>query len=252
MVPVGGHGTLMVPTTRHTTMPSTIHHQAIEGGHDTLVVPIDSESTVIIVVFYDVTWFKGNYGRYQFKDYQSKVIEMPRNCTYAQLIDEVYKIVKVDREKYNVKMKYQYIVSYQPCAPQEINSDQDVKIFIHIVKTIMPVTPLYVKIISNFAEVYFADERNNDTYAKFTVGSGNTHISTSCVAIEIGEREKGEKYVNVSDVEEAQLRESQISQSPIRETQNLWENVSYWQSEVPKTCTPWETCVEETQTHFET
>ncbi|KAF3443235.1 hypothetical protein FNV43_RR12917 [Rhamnella rubrinervis] len=158
------------------------------GSHQR--VPMDFESTVIIVVFYDGTWFKGDDGCFQFKDYQLKVIEIPRNCTYAPLIDEVYKIVKVDREKYNVKMKYQYIVSYQPCAPQEINSYQDVKIFIHVVKTIMPVTPLYVENISNVAEVYSADERNNDTYAKFTAGSGNAHISTSCAATEIGEREK--------------------------------------------------------------
>ncbi|KAF3455369.1 hypothetical protein FNV43_RR05820 [Rhamnella rubrinervis] len=90
------------------------------------------------------------------------------NCTYARLIDEVYKIVKVDREKYNVKMKYQYIVSYQPCAPQEINLDQDVKIFIHVVKTIMP--------------------RN----------------AISQLLPQKLEKGKKEKYVNVSDVEEAQ------------------------------------------------
>ncbi|KAF3445044.1 hypothetical protein FNV43_RR14737 [Rhamnella rubrinervis] len=154
-------------------------HQGREGGHDTLMVcttrlsvPMDFESIVIIVVFYDDTW----------------------NCTYAQLIDKVYKIVKVDREKYNVKMKYQYIVSYQPCAPQEINSDQDVKKFIHVVKTIMPVTPLYVEIISNVAEVYSADERNNDTYAKFTAGSG-TLISQLLVLPQ--KLEKGKKKKNM-------------------------------------------------------
>ncbi|KAF3453786.1 hypothetical protein FNV43_RR04227 [Rhamnella rubrinervis] len=175
------------------------HHQAIEGGHALMVCTTRAGLTT---------------GRRGLTTGLSSVAPPPGsrypwilralNCTYTQLIDEVYKIVKVDREKYNVKMKYQYIVSYQPCAPQEINSDQDVKIFIHVVKTIMHVTPLYVEIISNVAEVYSADEKNNDTYAKITAGSGNAHISTSCAATEIGEREKKEKYVNVSDVEEAQ------------------------------------------------
>ncbi|KAF3431996.1 hypothetical protein FNV43_RR26733 [Rhamnella rubrinervis] len=141
---------------------------AIVGGTTTESVPMDFESTVIIVVFYDGTWFKGDDGRFQFKDYQSKVIEIPRNCTYAQLIDEVYKIVKVDREKYNVKMKYQYI---------EINSDQDVKIFIHVVKTIMCMT-LYVEIISNVLK-FIPDERNNDTYAKFIMEAERSYLNFS-------------------------------------------------------------------------
>ncbi|KAF3439930.1 hypothetical protein FNV43_RR18208 [Rhamnella rubrinervis] len=98
-------------------------------------VPMDFESTVIIVVFYDGTWFKGDDGRFQFKDYQSKVIEIPRYL--CSLIDEI---------------------------------------------------------ISNVAEVYSADERNNDTYAKFTAGSGNAHISTSCAATEM---EKGKKKKNM-------------------------------------------------------
>ncbi|KAF3447712.1 hypothetical protein FNV43_RR08415 [Rhamnella rubrinervis] len=152
-------------------------------------VPMNSENIVIIAVFYDGTWFKGDDGRYQFKD-QSKVIEIPKNCTYVQLIDEVYKIVKVDRERYNVKIKYQYIVSYQPCGPQELNSDQDVKIFIYVVNAIMLVTSLHVEIILNFAKVYSTDKRNNDIYAKFNAESRSTHISTSCATTKIEEREK--------------------------------------------------------------
>ncbi|KAF3445297.1 hypothetical protein FNV43_RR14992 [Rhamnella rubrinervis] len=72
--------TLVVPTTRPSHTDGA-HHYAVG-------VPMESKSTVIIIVFYDDTWFKDDNDCYQFKDYQSKVSEIPKNYTYSQLTDE--------------------------------------------------------------------------------------------------------------------------------------------------------------------
>ena len=79
-----------------------------------------SDRTIIIFIFYGDTWYKEDDDRWQFKNYESKVTDVPKNCSYEQLKDEVYSIVKVKRDRYNLKMKFLYIQSYQPCAPQEI------------------------------------------------------------------------------------------------------------------------------------
>ena len=55
---------------------------------------MESDRIIIISVFYGGTWYKGDDDRWQFKNYESKVTDVPKNCSYEQLKDDVYNIVK--------------------------------------------------------------------------------------------------------------------------------------------------------------
>ena len=103
---------------------------------------MECDRTIIIFMFYGNTWCKGDDDQWQFKNYEFEVTDVPKNCTYDQLKDEVYSIVNVDRDRYNLKMKFLYIQSYQPCAPQKIKLDRDVKIFFRQLTEVMHATLL--------------------------------------------------------------------------------------------------------------
>ena len=168
---------------------------------------MESNRTIIISVFYGGTWYKGDDDRWQFKNYESEVTDVPKNCSYEQLKDEVYNIVNVDRERYNLKMKFLYIQSYQPCAPQEIRRDRDVKIFLRQVTEVVPATSLYV-------EMFPRDVDNR--FGTFNSGSGSNHFSTSCPSTKL----RDESFIYAQNVEEAKVHES-----PIRE--NIFSGKSY-------------------------
>ena len=78
---------------------------------------IEPDRTIIIFV-YGGTWGQGDDDCWQFKIMSRKLQKFLK--TNEQLNDEVYDIINVDQERYNLKMKYLYIQSYQPCAPKEI------------------------------------------------------------------------------------------------------------------------------------
>ena len=146
-----------------------------------------SDRTIIISVFYDGTWSKGDDDRWQFKNYESEVTDVPKNCTYEQLKDEVYDIINVDREMYNLKMKFLYIQSYQSCAPKEIRQDRDVKIFLRQVTEVVPATSLYVEMFPKDAEFYSKEQVNHNNFGTFNSGNGSNHFSTSCPSTKLRE-----------------------------------------------------------------
>ena len=220
---------------------------------------MESDRTIIISVFYGGTWCKGDDDRWQFKNYESEVTDVPKNCTYEQLKDEVYGIINVDRERYNLKMKFLYIQSYQPCAPKEIRRDRDVKIFLRQVTEVVPATSLYVEMFPKDAEFYSNEQVNHNNFGTFNSASGSNHFSTSCPSTKLREEtflyaqnvEKGKAKVHESPIREnvfweSPIRDNQVWESPIRETQTPWE------SQVPETQTQWETQFPETQTRWDT
>ena len=192
---------------------------------------MESDHTIIISVFYGGTWCKGDDDRWQFKNYESEVTDVPKNCTYEQLKDEVYGIINVDRERYNLKMKFLYIQSYQPCAPKEIRRDRDVKIFLRQVTEVVPATSLYVEMFPKDAEFYSNEQVNHNNFGTFNSAGGSNHFSTSCPSTKLREEtflyaqnvEKGKAKVHESPIHESPIRENIFWESPIRDNQ-VWES----------------------------
>ena len=46
-----------------------------------------SNHTIVLFVFYGGMWCKGDDDHWQFKNYEFKVIDVPKNCIYKQLKD---------------------------------------------------------------------------------------------------------------------------------------------------------------------
>ena len=174
---------------------------------------MNSEDTIVIAVFYGGSWSKRSDGKWQFENYESEITEVPKNCTLQELEDEVYKIIDVDRDTYSLAMKYQYVLSDQPCAPQKIRRDRDVKIFLRQVKEVVPATALYV-------ETVLVDPLNNVHGRPFNSRSGSNQYSSHCPQ-PIREPILRDENVNASNAYEAPIAEDQFhhAQVPIN---NEW------------------------------
>ena len=134
-------------------------------------------------------------------------------------------------------MKFLYIQSYQPCAPQEIRRDRDVKIFLRQVTEVVPATSLYV-------EMFPRDVDNR--FGTFNSGSGSNHFSTSCPSTKV----RDESFIYAQNVEKAKVHESPIRENIFRETffrESPIRDNHVWESPIRETQTPWETLVPEMQ-----
>ena len=135
--------------------------------------------------------------------------------------DEVYDIINVDRERYNLKMNFLYIQSYQPCAPKEIRRDRDVKIFLRQVTEVVPATSLYVEMFPKDAEFYSNEQVNHNNFGTFNSASGSNHFSTSCPSTKLRE----ETFLYAQNVEKGKAK---VHESPIQENifwkSPIWDN----------------------------
>ena len=205
---------------------------------------MDTESTVIFAIFYGGTWAKQNDGSWQYNNYDSEVTEVPKNCTFELLKDEIYNALNVDRDRYCLRMKFQYVLSLQPCKPQEIRRDKDVKIFLRQVKDVVPKTPLYVDILAS-------GSGNEDSYRAFGSGGGSNHCSSSNPENQVGGKVRVEEKLYGSNVAVSPNREKDEFYIPIRESVEAWENqvpkTHVWDTQLPEAQYIWDTQFLESQ-----
>ena len=90
-------------------------------------------------------------------------MNVEKTCTFEQLKNETYKTLNVDRNKYVMHMKFQYVQCLQPCDPQEIQRDKDVRNFLKQVREKVPTTPLYVEVLPRVSSFNTADHENMAT-----------------------------------------------------------------------------------------
>lgn len=87
-------------------------------------------SMVRILVAYDGEWIESPEGGvFRFNGSKSKGISVPKKITYLELLDRVYCLLMVDRNEFDIIMKFLYASSL-PVAPADIVNDDDVNFFI--------------------------------------------------------------------------------------------------------------------------
>ncbi|KAF3449536.1 hypothetical protein FNV43_RR10265 [Rhamnella rubrinervis] len=100
-----------------------------------------------IAIVHDGSLVRMKNGTYFYTNYKTKVTCVRYWCSKSELEDEVYKCLEVNRNAYNMKMKFLYGRASQPVEPIEIRRENDVRTFMSEVRH-APVRPLlYVELI---------------------------------------------------------------------------------------------------------
>lgn len=113
---------------------------------------IYQDHVVNIYVAYNGDWEKdGNCWKYKNASrYVSIAIE--KETTYVELTDILFKVFRVDKLKYNLKLEVPYTVYEQSYIPVHIQNDGDVAVFVK--ENLKKVTSLCVTLVEKNASIF--------------------------------------------------------------------------------------------------
>ncbi|KAK2647166.1 hypothetical protein Ddye_022361 [Dipteronia dyeriana] len=79
-----------------------------------------------LIINYNGQWDKSTYGFYNYKGGSSKGMRVPKNMTYAELLERIHSLVNVDLSKFKFKLKSVFQTSYRSPLV-DIKDDKDVE-----------------------------------------------------------------------------------------------------------------------------
>ena len=85
--------------------------------------------------------------------------------------NEAYEILGNDRNKYFLRMKYEYNQCELSCDLQSVQRDRDIRNFVRVVKKIKSVTILYVEVLPRVPQFNNLDEEKK--FCAFNSNSGS-------------------------------------------------------------------------------
>ena len=106
---------------------------------------MEVDDVVNIAVFYDGSWVRKDDGFWEFQNYHSTIIGINKSCTFEELEDDIYRLLRIDRNEQYLKMSFLYVACFQPFHPKHVEEDKDVKCFLREIRDRVPKTPLYVE-----------------------------------------------------------------------------------------------------------
>lgn len=106
------------------------------------------DDDVAFAVLYGGSLMKDNDGTWGFANYKSRATSISKRCTKAELEDEIYECIELDRNKHQIRMKFIYEGCVQKVDPMEIRRDKDVKTYLALLRSSTIRPPLYVEVIA--------------------------------------------------------------------------------------------------------
>ena len=70
---------------------------------------MEVDDVVNIAVFYDGSWVRKDDGFWEFQNYHSTIIGINKSCTFEELEDDIYRLLRIDRNEQYLKMSFLYV-----------------------------------------------------------------------------------------------------------------------------------------------
>ena len=141
---------------------------------------MEVDDVVNIAVFYDGSWVRKDDGFWEFQNYHSTIIGINKRCTFEELEDDIYRLLRIDRNEQYLKMSFLYVACFQPFHPKHVEGDKDVKCFLREIRDRVPKTPLYVEVFSRVPQFEQADREFPVHCGAFNSDGGSNHLSSTC------------------------------------------------------------------------
>ena len=141
---------------------------------------MEVDDVVNIVVFYEGSSVRKDDGFWKFQNYHSTIIGINKRCTFEELEDDIYRLLRIDRNEQYLKMSSLYVACFQQFHPKHVEGDEDVKCLLRKIRDRVPKTPLYVEVFSRVPQFERVDREFPVHCGAFNSDSGSNHLSSTC------------------------------------------------------------------------
>ena len=70
---------------------------------------MEVDDVINIAVFNDRSWVRKDDGFWEFQNYHSTIIGINKSCTFEKLEDDIYRLLRIDRNEQYLKMSFLYV-----------------------------------------------------------------------------------------------------------------------------------------------
>ena len=143
---------------------------------------MEVNDVVNIAVFYDGSWVRKDDGFWEFQNYHSTIIGINKSCTFEELEDDIYRLLRIDRNEQYLKMSFLYVACFQPFHPKHVEGDEDVKCFLKKIRERVSKTLLHVEVFSRVPQFQQANWEFPVQCSALNSDSESNHLSSICTS----------------------------------------------------------------------